>query len=246
MQNNTIIVSNNDNSGYGLWFSLPSMNIIGDVRGNIFTASRNGFLGYGWESQAEITITGDVRDNVFTASGNGLIGEGWVIRDSSITSEGNVQGNTFVSVGNTNEGFGWEIDSFYQAVMIHGNVQDNTFTISKNAQHGNGWVMRDIMLTIGGLVRNNRMSIAGNGGSNVGICLILDGLAVNTFEQAIRDNTFLINGLYSGEYGFYLDTQTGGTINFNGNSSNTNLMELNNNASVFEDEGLGSINYNGS
>lgn len=56
-------------------------------------------------------------------------------------------------------------------------------------------------------------------------------------------NMLTINGSLVGDYGFYLDASGGGTVDFDGNSAESELISSNNGTGLFS--GSGDINYNG-
>ena len=119
---------------------------------------------------------------------------------------------------------------------------NNVITAASNDGGGFGWEMDDDT-TISGNVSDNAFTVSGNTTDDIGLCINnLFGGEVVTFEQAVSGNSFLINGSLTGNDGIQLDA-TGGTINFDGNSSQIELSSTNNNVSI--NAVGGTINYNG-
>ena len=246
--NNTVNLSNNQ----GLRLFEYAYCIFGNtvmlssVSGNTFVVSGGDDTAFaaGWIIQADTTISADVSQNTFIVSDNMLLvgGYGWLMT-ADMTITGNVTENTFMLLGNNagnDEIRGWLID---RDTTINGDVSKNTFKVSGNDDQGVGWNMQS-NISINGQVIDNNFMINNNNGDNLGILINgIDGSETIAFDKTVSRNQFFINGSLIGNYGFQLDATSGGTIDFNGNSSESELSTSNNNASVSNLGGI--INYNG-
>jgi hypothetical protein len=236
---NTITASDNTGNGYG-WWLLSSMTIEGNISDNTFRTLTN-VDGIGWWLFSTFQVNGNITGNAITSSGNTDDGYGWWML-STATIDGNISGNTITTSDNTDLGYGWYISG--GTTTVGGNVRSNTFTSSNSTtSDGIGWLIESDT-TIGGTVSTNHFISSGNVGDDRGISIETSvGADVVIFEQAVRGNMLRMNGSLSGDYGFYLDASGGGTIDFDGNSAESELISSNNDAGLFS--GGGDINYNG-
>jgi hypothetical protein len=269
---NTFTASDNSDNGYG-WYILGTTTISGNVSGNTFIASDNADDVYVWLISADTMISGNVSDNIFTVSGNegfsifgwyngftstittiggnvsgnmftvtgstGGSGVGWFIAHST-TIGGSVSSNTFTTSDSDDDGTGWEISG---TTTISGDVSKNTFTVTGNGTGGFGWKVED-SATVTGEVKNNTLQIDDGLTTTNGFDFTAgSGGVVINFEQAIKNNLFLINTNPSGLTGINMDTTGGGTIKLKGNTDGDQLRDVNNKAEIVAAEGGGTICY---
>jgi len=245
---NTLNASHNGGDAYG-WRVGNSVSISNGIYNNNFRALYNDGDAYAWSNGTSdtLTIVGDMYDNTFNASYNTYYGYGWTNNDIDISND--FRDNTFIALQNGEsggEGYGWFSAGGGGTISISGDMRNNIFRVSDvdgGTNNEYGW--QDISnVAIAGAVKNNVMRINGNA-NTFGFEFEVNTGETVEFGEAVTGNSLLINGNSSGDYGFELNTNGGnGTIDFNGNSSEAELIQLNYNAGV-NDNGGANINYNG-
>jgi hypothetical protein len=245
--------------GLGIgWRQGGALTIMGNVSNNIFESSNNEFYGAGWYQfdsiNIERNIFGDVRENQFITSDNGTAGYGWLIQQGdSLIIHGSVRRNTFTVKNNQDTGYG--IHTLFLpnrdiSISIGKNFSFNQFIISGNdAGDNQAYGNVAVVLGIGNLSSSTQSMVTGNVTGNV---ITIDDNATNPthvndgflvtvpdaskefiFEQAVTNNSITITGGSSMNNGFDLNPNSElGTIDFRGNTSETQLSKVNGNAVV--------------
>jgi hypothetical protein len=230
--------------------------IEGDFTGNTLSTSDSYAEAYALEIMfnGELTVGGDFSDNTLSSlrcaddDGAGI----YIEDNSSLTINGNFTGNTITVSDAADYGYGLYVDAD-STINVQGTFTDNTFILSDNHDtnfafdiEGNAF-FSPTQHVFQGVLSNNTITITDTiGVPNIGFNVDIDYSTV-TFEKAVVDNAITIDttsGNSNDSYGFYLNasTSSGGTINFEGNSSATQLASSNN-TTVQVDPSANNVNF---
>jgi len=244
--NKYILVSNFDNA-YGLFIDNTSDMIVrGNFSNNEFMLEDRAFnTSYALRiiNNSSMTVLGKFFGNDFTLATESQIAYGITVLGGSTFEVDSFSNNDFMIHDTDGSSVGLFVDN--SNLTISNNFSDNTFTISDNGSLNVAISITDNTTAIfNGLINNNKIFIDDTASNfNAGFRIETNIGQVVNFNKAVKGNTITVNPSSPERGDFYLDTSSGGTINFKGNTSQGKLSSSNNDAFVNPDEGSGTICY---